>query len=112
VNISAVAQEGDHQVKDRQGQAHEVVRATLQQGDCQAHWAVGQHGQKMAQGLWRPSSQIQKKNGFTKLRGFEGALVQALKADAHRPKHDLRGARALLTQLQLQVLGYGAATAD
>ena len=55
---------------------------------------------------------FKRKNGFTKLRGFEGALVRALKADAHRPKHDLRGARALLTQLQLQVLGYGAATAD
>jgi transposase len=43
-----------------------------------------------------------RQSGFTKLSPFEATLVQALKADAHRPKHARRSARALLTQLQAQ----------
>jgi transposase len=43
-----------------------------------------------------------RQSGFTKLSAFEGTLVQALKADSHRPKHARRSARALLTQLQAQ----------
>ena len=34
-----------------------------------------------------------------KLTAFEGQLVQALEADAHRPKRDRRTARALCAQL-------------
>ncbi len=40
--------------------------------------------------------------GKTKLSEFEGTLVQALKADLHRPKHARRTARALFAQLQAQ----------
>ena len=43
-----------------------------------------------------------RQSGFTKLSAFEVTLVQALKADSHRPKHARRSARALLTQLQAQ----------
>jgi transposase len=43
-----------------------------------------------------------RQSGFTKLSAFEATLVQALKADAHRPKHARRSARALLSQLQAQ----------
>ena len=43
-----------------------------------------------------------RQSGFTKLSAFEGVLVQALKADSHRPKHARRSARALLAQLQAQ----------
>ena len=43
-----------------------------------------------------------RQRGFTKLSAFEATLVQALKADAHRPKHARRSARALLSQLQAQ----------
>ena len=39
-----------------------------------------------------------RQSGFTKLSAFEATLVQALKADSHRPKHARRSARALLTQ--------------
>ena len=37
-----------------------------------------------------------------KLAPFVATLTQALKADAHRPKHERRTARALLVQLQAQ----------
>ena len=40
--------------------------------------------------------------GKTKLGEFEATLVQALKADLHRPKHARRTARALFAQLQAQ----------
>lgn len=40
-----------------------------------------------------------------KLAPFVATLTQALKADAHRPRHERRTARALLMQLQAQ--GYG-----
>ena len=40
--------------------------------------------------------------GKTKLSEFEGTLVQALKADLHRPKNARRTARALFAQLQAQ----------
>ena len=40
-----------------------------------------------------------------KLAPFVATLTQALKADAHRPRHERRTARALLLQLQAQ--GYG-----
>ena len=40
--------------------------------------------------------------GKTKLSEFEATLVQALRADAHRPKHARRTARALFAQLQAQ----------
>ena len=43
-----------------------------------------------------------RQSGFTKLSAFEATLVQTLKADAHRPKHARRSARALLSQLQAQ----------
>jgi transposase len=43
-----------------------------------------------------------RQSGFTKLSAFEATLVQALKADSHRPKHARRSARALLSQLQAQ----------
>ena len=43
-----------------------------------------------------------RQSGFTKLSVFEATLVQALKADSHRPKHARRSARALLAQLQAQ----------
>ena len=43
-----------------------------------------------------------RQSGFTKLSAFEATLVQALKADSHRPKHARRSARALLAQLQAQ----------
>jgi transposase len=43
-----------------------------------------------------------RQSGLTKLSAYEGVLVQALKADAHRPKHARRSARALLSQLQAQ----------
>ncbi len=45
-----------------------------------------------------------RQSGFTKLSAFEATLVQALKADSHRPKHARRSARTLLTQLQAQDL--------
>ena len=35
-----------------------------------------------------------------KLTAFEGQLVQALEAEAHRPKRDRRTARALCAQLR------------
>ncbi len=37
-----------------------------------------------------------------KLTPFEATLEQALKADAHRPKHARRSGRALFTQIQAQ----------
>jgi transposase len=40
--------------------------------------------------------------GKTKLSEYEATLVQALKADLHRPKHARRTARALFAQLQAQ----------
>ena len=40
----------------------------------------------------------------TKLAPFAEALQQALKADAHRPRHERRTARAL--HAELKVLGY------
>jgi transposase len=43
-----------------------------------------------------------RQSGLTKLSAFEATLVQALKADSHRPKHSRRSARALLAQLQAQ----------
>jgi transposase len=43
-----------------------------------------------------------RQSGLTKLSAFEATLVQALKADSHRPKHARRSARALLAQLQAQ----------
>ena len=43
-----------------------------------------------------------RETGKTKLSEFEGTLVQALKADLHRPKHARRTARALFAQLQAQ----------
>ncbi len=52
-----------------------------------------------------PDDEIPKyrrQSGFTKLSEFEATLVQALKADALRPKHALRSARALFAQLQAQ----------
>ena len=55
--------------------------------------------------LKAPGDEIPKyrrQSGFTKLSEFEQALVQALKADAHRPKHARRSARALFAQLQAQ----------
>ena len=51
-----------------------------------------------------------RQSGFTKLSAFEATLVQALKADSHRPKHARRSARALLAQLQAQ--GYRAMLAQ
>ena len=55
--------------------------------------------------LKAPGDEIPKyrrQSGFTKLSEFEQVLVQALKADAHRPKHARRSARALFAQLQAQ----------
>ena len=55
--------------------------------------------------LKAPGDEILKyrrQSGFTKLSEFEQVLVQALKADAHRPKHARRSARALFAQLQAQ----------
>ena len=37
-----------------------------------------------------------RQSGFTKLSAFEATLVQALKADAHRPKHARRSARSFM----------------
>ena len=50
-----------------------------------------------------------RQSGFTKLSAFEATLVQALKADSHRPKHARRSARALLAQLQAQTTPLSAA---
>ena len=44
----------------------------------------------------------QRGNSPTKLGAFEATLVQALEADARRPKHARRTARALFAQLQAQ----------
>ena len=44
----------------------------------------------------------QRGNSPTKLGAFEATLVQALQADARRPKHARRTARALFAQLQAQ----------
>jgi len=44
----------------------------------------------------------QRGNGPTKLGAFEATLVQALQADARRPKHARRTARTLFAQLQAQ----------
>ena len=44
----------------------------------------------------------QRERGPTKLRAFEATLVQALEADARRPKHARRTARSLLAHLQAQ----------
>ena len=55
--------------------------------------------------LKAPSDEVPKyrrASGQTKLSEFEAALVQALKADAHRPKQARRTARALYAQLQAQ----------
>ena len=40
--------------------------------------------------------------GARSLGPFVATLTQALKADAHRPRHEQRTARALLMQLQAQ----------
>ena len=47
-----------------------------------------------------------------KLTAFEGTLMQALAADAHRPKQSRRSARALFSQIQAQGYrgGYSAVT--
>jgi transposase len=37
-----------------------------------------------------------RQSGFTKLSAFEATLVQALKADSHRPKHARRSARSFM----------------
>ena len=39
-----------------------------------------------------------------KLDGFEDAIKQALKADARRPKHERRTARALYAQIKLRAM--------
>ena len=55
--------------------------------------------------LKAPGDEVPKyrrEKGQTKLSEYEQALVQALRADAHRPKHARRTARALFAQLQAQ----------
>src|SRR5574343_1830311 len=55
--------------------------------------------------LKAPGDEVPKyrrEKGQTKLSEYEATLVQALRADAHRPKHARRTARALFAQLQAQ----------
>ena len=55
--------------------------------------------------LKAPGDEVPKyrrEKGQTKLSEYEATLVQALQADAHRPKHARRTARALFAQLQAQ----------
>src|SRR5574343_539177 len=55
--------------------------------------------------LQAPGDEVPKyrrEKGQTKLNEYGATLVQALRADAHRPKHARRTARALFAQLQAQ----------
>jgi transposase len=59
---------------------------------------------KWLQAAGDQAPKYQRGSGPTKLRPFEATLVPALEADARRPKHARRTARALFAQLQ--ALGY------
>jgi transposase len=54
----------------------------------------------------------ERKQSEGKLTAFEAALVQALRTDAHRPKHARRSGKALYAQIQAQGYrgGYSAVT--
>lgn len=71
-----------HEIAKRTGLARNTIRAWLRQPDPKA------------------APKYQRRAVAQKLDPFQDSIIQALKADAHRPRHERRTAKALLTQIR------------